>query len=43
MTKTAEASGFYDDGIAYLFKDSDGMPETDLSFTHVHLEIQTGS
>ena len=42
MTKSGTASGFYDDGLAFLFKDEDGNPK-DVKPYHIHLEIQTGS
>lgn len=42
MTKNGEASGFYDDGLAYLFKNEDGTPK-DVKPYHIHIEIQTGS
>ena len=42
MIKNEEASGFYDDGLAFLFKDEDGNPK-DVKPYHIHVEIQTGS
>ena len=42
MTKSGEASGFYDDGLAFLFKDEDGKPK-DVKPYHIHIEIQTGT
>ena len=42
MTKSAEAKGFYDDGLAYVFKDDEGKLK-DIKPTHIHIEIQSGS
>ena len=38
MTKLDEVSGFFDDGLAFLFKDEEGMP-LDINPKHIHLEI----
>ena len=41
MKKTG-ASGLFDDGLAYLFKDDAGEPKGIKPY-HIHLEINTGS
>lgn len=38
MVKSVKASGFFDDGIAYLFKEEDGSPKM-VKPKHIHLEI----
>ena len=38
MTKTEESSGFFDDGIAFLFKDAEGEIKN-VKPMHIHLEI----
>ena len=38
MTKSAEAKGFYDDGLAYVFKDDEGKLK-DIKPMHIHIEI----
>ena len=40
MTKTG-ASGFYDDGLVFLFKDGDELKDEEPY--HIHVEIQTGN
>ena len=42
MTKSAEAKGFYDDGLAYVFKDDEGKLK-DIKPMHIHIEVQSGS
>ena len=42
MTKSAEAKGFYDDGLAYIFKTENGTLK-DVSPYHIHIEVQSGS
>ena len=42
MTKSAEAKGFYDDGLAYVFKTENGTLK-DVKPYHIHIEVQSGS
>lgn len=42
MTKSAEAKGFYDDGLAYVFKDDQGNLKS-VKPAHIHIEVQSGS
>ena len=38
MTKTEDSSGFFDDGIAFTFKDEAGELR-DVKPMHIHIEI----
>ena len=42
MTKSEEASGFFDDGLVFVFKDEAGELKG-VKPMHIHLEIQTGT
>ena len=42
MIKLETAYGFFDDGLAFLFKDENGEPKSTQPY-HIHVEIQTGS
>ena len=42
MTKSGEAKGFYDDGLAYVFKDEEGNLKN-VKPAHIHIEVQSGS
>lgn len=39
MVKNADAEGFFNDGLTFLFKDAAGLKE--VRPKHIHLEIQT--
>ena len=37
MTKSEEASGFFDDGLAFIFKDGEELKE--IEPYHIHVEV----